>query len=165
MQITISKQPSPSALMLPPQIRGVSSHVSGLYMVPPLKELCLSLIYGPQTWPSKRFVSSRDWRLYLPHKETSALPKVLLDTLEEGPVACCDYLECQRSIFTYATILVVPVSMTTREDLEVVEVPMVLYFCSDRCAVQLRKYCENMCGSLFDWLANKMNSCFNVKIV
>lgn len=165
VHINLSGKTHISALVLPKQIKTMCVHVPGSYTVPPLKELCLSFLYGSKGSLSENFVPARDWKCFLPDRNPNILPRVLFDTLEEGPMAWCNYLQCQQSIFTHAVILVVPISVTPKEGLEATENPMLLYFCSDGCAVQLQKYCDNTSGSLFVWLAERLRKCLRVEIV
>lgn len=159
VRINLSGQMHRSALVLPKQIKTASVHVHVNYTVPPLKELCLSFIYGAEGTPST------DWKRFLPDRDTRNVPRVLLDALEEGPITWCDYPECQRSIFTYAVVLVVPIAVTPKEYLASVDNLMLLYFCSDHCADQLKKYCGRVSGSMFVWLAERLRRCLRVDII
>lgn len=165
VRINLSGETHTSALVLPKQIKTLSVHVPGNYTVFPLKELCLSFLYGAKGSLSENFVPSRDWKYFLPDRNPNVLPRVLFDALEEGPMAWCNYLQCQQSIFTHAVILVVPISVTPKQGMEAIENLMLLYFCSDHCAAQLWKYCDNTSGSLFVWLAKRLRKCLKVEIV
>ncbi|XP_050725341.1 leucine-rich repeat-containing protein 28-like [Eriocheir sinensis] len=159
VHINLSGQTHPSALVLPKQIKTASVHIPINYTVPPLKELCLSFLYGADGTPNC------NWKHFLPDRDTNTVPRVLLDALEEGPIAWCDYPECQKSIFTHAVVVVVPIAVTPKEYLACVDNLMLLYFCSDHCADQLKKYCDYAGGGMFIWLAERLRRCLRVEIV
>ncbi|KAK8399288.1 hypothetical protein O3P69_003419 [Scylla paramamosain] len=164
VSITLSqsgKQKYPHSLVLPPQIRKVSSCASGCVTVPPLIEVCLSFIWRHGSH------SSRDNGPDLQFGDLTAevIPQNMLSLLKVGPVSRCSNSECKYPIFTYASIIVVTIAVSPKAHTDVSSLPMLIYFCSDACVYSFTNILDGKTDEFSHWLSEKLKRPHHIEVM
>ncbi|KAK7074082.1 hypothetical protein SK128_023192 [Halocaridina rubra] len=156
---------NPRCLVLPPQIYWISSSVLHIEQ-PPLLELCLRSI-----WKEMREQTDVDIGI---RKSTSAtfsnlsqnsLPSTLCDILLTGPVTYCNYSHCKSPVFSYCSLSVIKVMVTSRIGTRGTVVPSILYFCSDLCRGMYVRDINVMKDDFSIWLHRCLKESYNIKVV
>lgn len=157
----LRKQEYPHSIVLPPQIRKVSSCASGCATVPPLLEVCLSFIWRHGSH------SSEDHRPSLQFGNLTAemIPQSLLSLLNVGPVSRCTNSECKCPIFTYASIIVVTIAVSPKTHTDIRNLPMLIYFCSDACFYSFFNILKGKTDGFSSWLLEKLKRPHQIEVM
>ena len=151
----------PNTLVLPPQIRKVTSCASGSLTVPPLHELCLAFIWRCTKPSSSVYEGGSNCGDLTPQ----VILKRFLNLLEVGPVSWCNNLECHSPIFTFVSILVVTITVAPKVNAEVTRMPMIMYFCSDACAYNFTQSLDGQRDSFSKWLSEKLKKPYCIEVM
>lgn len=163
VSITLSqsgRRKYPHSLVLPPQIRKVSSCSSGCITVPPLIEVCLSFIWRYGSHSSENHGPNFQFG----DVTAEVIPQTMLSLLEVGPVSRCTNSECNCPIFTYASIIVVTIAVSSKANANITNMPMLIYFCSDACVYRFTKILDDKTDGFSHWLSEKLKRPHHIEV-
>lgn len=160
-----ARSDDPKCLVLPPQINKIN--ISPLEVTASsLLELCLRYIWkekhktvgGDSSMKKNASVKFSNLSLKL-------IPANLYSLLHTGPVAYCNYLRCKSPIFTFSSIIVIKVDVTTRIGVRGNIVPSILYFCSDSCNNKFVQDAKTFKDDFSLWLQKQLEQACRVQFV
>ena len=136
---TEMKSTDKNVFVLPSNLRKITNSFSYKFReVTPLFEICLRLISSVI-----RNDSTLANRLSL-NDIYGQVPSNIFELIKMGPITKCDLPSCSNYILSYSSVTIIKVPIINNDLNNTSKVPLILFFCCDCCAHNLKFELENM---------------------